>query len=155
MESAIQVSYLSHFILVMLISLVIGGIIVSLIMRSRVARLEGQILISREFEAKTNALLEKVNSEKEKLTERCAALAQKSAINDENHKAQIAFLTTNRNQIAAEFENLANRIFDEKQKEFVLKSKSTIEDTLTPLRRDIGDFRKQVESSYDLSLIHI
>ena len=149
MESAIQVSYLSHFILVMLISLVIGGIIVSLIMRSRVARLEGQILISREFEAKTNALLEKVNSEKEKLTERCAALAQKSAINDENHKAQIAFLTTNRNQIAAEFENLANRIFDEKQKEFVIKSKSTIEDTLTPLRRDIGDFRKQVESSYD------
>ncbi len=149
MESAIQVSYFPQFFLVMLISLIIGGVTVAVIMRSRVARLEGQILVSREVEAKTTALLEKVNSEKEALTERCAALAQKSATNDENHKAQITFLTTNRNQIAAEFENLANRIFDEKQKEFVIKSKSTIEDTLTPLRRDIGDFRKQVESSYD------
>ena len=149
MESSIQASYVSQLLTAVLISLFIGGLITYMVIRSRVVRLEAQIFASREVEARSAILLEKVNSEKEKLIEKCGALEQKSESNDENHKAQIAFLTTNKNQIASEFENLANRIFDEKQKEFVLKSKSTIEDTLTPLRRDIGDFRRQVESSYD------
>ena len=149
MESSIQVSCVPQLLIAVLISVFIGGLIAYMIIRSRVIRLEAQIVASREVEARSAVLLEKVNSEKEKLIEKCGALEQKSESNDENHRAQIAFLTTNKIQIAAEFENLANRIFDEKQKEFVSKSKSTIEDTLTPLRRDIGDFRRQVESSYD------
>jgi DNA recombination protein RmuC len=51
--------------------------------------------------------------------------------------------------LGQEFENLANRIFEDKQTKFAQQNKEALEVTLSPLRRDIGDFRKQVESAYD------
>jgi hypothetical protein len=51
--------------------------------------------------------------------------------------------------LSQEFENLANRIFDDKQAKFSAQSKEALEVSLSPLRRDIGDFRKQVETVYD------
>jgi DNA recombination protein RmuC len=51
--------------------------------------------------------------------------------------------------LTKEFENLANRIFDDKQEKFSVQSKEALETSLNPLRRDIGDFKKQVESAYD------
>jgi DNA recombination protein RmuC len=54
-----------------------------------------------------------------------------------------------RKQLAADFENLANAIFEDKSKKFTDQNKQNMDGLLTPLREQIGDFRKKVEDAYD------
>ena len=65
------------------------------------------------------------------------------------YESQLAVLNDAKTILSKEFENLANRIFDDKQEKFSVQSKEALEISLNPLRRDIGDFKKQVESAYD------
>ena len=65
------------------------------------------------------------------------------------YEAQLKLLQEAKQSLSQEFENLANRIFEDKQAKFTVQNKEALEVTLSPLRRDIGDFRKQVESAYD------
>lgn len=76
-------------------------------------------------------------------------LQQKLVTQEQQFDIQIKVLQEAKQQLSSEFENLANRIFDDKQAKFSAQSKEAIEVSLNPLRRDIGDFRKQVESAYD------
>ena len=76
-------------------------------------------------------------------------LEEKLAFVDGRNKAHLESLEDNKKELTKEFENLANKIFESKQKYFKHQSKETIESSLSPLRRDITDFKKQVESSYD------
>ena len=76
-------------------------------------------------------------------------LQQQLATQEQQFDIQIKVLQEAKQQLSSEFENLANRIFDDKQAKFSAQSKEAIEVSLNPLRRDIGDFRKQVESAYD------
>lgn len=48
-----------------------------------------------------------------------------------------------------EFENLANRILDEKSKKFTDQNQKNIEGILKPLRERIKDFEKKVDEKYD------
>jgi DNA recombination protein RmuC len=48
-----------------------------------------------------------------------------------------------------EFENLANKILDEKSKKFTDQNKQNLESILTPLRERIKDFEKKVDEKYD------
>ncbi len=48
-----------------------------------------------------------------------------------------------------EFENLANKILDEKSKKFTDQNQKNIEDILKPLRERIKDFEKKVDEKYD------
>jgi DNA recombination protein RmuC len=48
-----------------------------------------------------------------------------------------------------EFENLANKILDEKSKKFTDQNKENLENVLKPLRERIKDFEKKVEEKYD------
>ena len=48
-----------------------------------------------------------------------------------------------------EFENLANKILEEKSKKFTDQNKENIELILTPLRERIKDFEKKVDEKYD------
>jgi len=47
------------------------------------------------------------------------------------------------------FENLANRIIEEKSKKFTEQNKVNIGEVLNPLREQLGDFRKKIEDVYD------
>jgi DNA recombination protein RmuC len=76
-------------------------------------------------------------------------LEEKLANQQSQYEAQLKMLQNAKELLSKEFENLANRIFDDKQAKFSAQSKEAIEVSLSPLRRDIGDFRKQVESVYD------
>lgn len=70
--------------------------------------------------------------------------------NQQSHfEAQLKLVQDAKLGLSQEFENLANRIFDEKQSKFSEQSKQALETSLSPLRRDLGDFRKQVSSAYD------
>ena len=76
-------------------------------------------------------------------------LEEKLANQQSQYEAQLKMLQEAKELLSKEFENLANRIFEDKQAKFSTQSKEAIEVSLGPLRRDIGDFRKQVESVYD------
>ncbi|CAI8259320.1 MAG: Uncharacterised protein [SAR92 bacterium MED-G29] len=76
-------------------------------------------------------------------------LEEKLVGQQNQHEAQLKLLKEAKETLGQEFENLANRIFDDKQAKFSAQSKEALDISLSPLRRDIGDFRKQVETVYD------
>jgi DNA recombination protein RmuC len=83
------------------------------------------------------------------LTAANAVLEEQLASQQSQYEAQLKLLQEAKVTMGQEFENLANRIFEDKQAKFSAQSKEAIEVSLSPLRRDIGDFRKQVETVYD------
>ena len=76
-------------------------------------------------------------------------LEEKLSSQQAHFEAQLKLVQDAKQSLSQEFENLANRIFDDKQSKFSEQSKQALETSLSPLRRDLGDFRKQVSSAYD------
>jgi len=66
-----------------------------------------------------------------------------------NFTEQLALLQNAKIELAKEFENVANKIFDNKQQQFSLSSKSLLETTLDPFKLQLNDFRKKVEDVYE------
>jgi len=122
-------SFSDSFVLWVLLGLVIGVVIGYLFGRSK----SGSDMNSAypELLANNRVLEEKLSSQQQQF------------------ESQLKLLQDAKQILTQEFENLANRIFDEKQTKFSAQSKEALEVSLSPLRRDIGDFRKQVESVYD------
>lgn len=58
-------------------------------------------------------------------------------------------LTQLQERFAKEFENLANRIFEEKSKRFTDQNKTNMDEILKPLSEKIKDFEDKVQKSYD------
>lgn len=52
-------------------------------------------------------------------------------------------------QFTKEFENLANRIFEEKSKKFTDQNKTNLDDILKPFQEKIKDFEKKVDTTYE------
>ena len=78
---------------------------------------------------------------------------------------KLELLERNRDALKQEFENLANRIFEQKSERFSQQTRTSIDTLLNPFRDQLQDFRKRVEDVYTtetrdrqalrLSLIHI
>jgi DNA recombination protein RmuC len=66
-----------------------------------------------------------------------------------NFTEQLALLQNAKAELAKEFENVANKIFDNKQQQFSLSSKNILETTLDPFKLQLNDFRKKVEDVYE------
>ncbi|WP_420598665.1 DNA recombination protein RmuC [Neptuniibacter sp.] len=66
-----------------------------------------------------------------------------------SHNEKLKTLEQAREQLKQEFQNLANRIFDEKSKRFSENSKENLGHLLNPLRDQLGDFKRRVEDVYD------
>jgi DNA recombination protein RmuC len=105
--------------------------------------------LSRSGRAKTDAELQELGAIRLQLTTANGVLEQRLVGQQNQYEAQLKMLQDAKQTLGQEFENLANRIFEDKQAKFSLQNKEALEVTLNPLRRDIGDFRKQVESAYD------
>jgi DNA recombination protein RmuC len=104
---------------------------------------------TRDQRAKTEAELSELNNIRLELTTANGVLEQRLIGQQNQYEAQLKLLQDAKKTLSSEFENLANRIFEDKQAKFSVQNKEALEVTLSPLRRDIGDFRKQVESAYD------
>jgi DNA recombination protein RmuC len=65
----------------------------------------------------------------------------------EGLKEKVALLETAEKTLADKFEVLSGRIFDEKTKAFSETNKNELGNLLTPLREQLGDFRKRVEEA--------
>ena len=65
-----------------------------------------------------------------------------------NTGEKLELLEKNRDGLKQEFENLANRIFDQKSERFSQQSKASLDSLLNPFRDQLQDFRKRVEDVY-------
>ncbi len=106
-------------------------------------------LLARGQRSKSEADIAELNSIRLELTTANGVLEQRLIGQQNQYEAQLKLLQDAKKTLSQEFENLANRIFEDKQAKFSVQNKEALEVTLSPLRRDIGDFRKQVESAYD------
>ncbi|MGZ8213778.1 MAG: DNA recombination protein RmuC [Methylosarcina sp.] len=52
-------------------------------------------------------------------------------------------------RLNAQFENLAGKIFDERSKQFSEQNKTSLDHIVTPLREQLGEFKKRIETVYD------
>jgi DNA recombination protein RmuC len=86
--------------------------------------------------------LSELQAEQARLEER---LQQERQTSEE----KLSLLHGAREQLAQEFHNLANRIFDDKSEKFVRTNKDTLETTLSPLRTQLKEFRQRVDDVYD------
>ncbi len=62
---------------------------------------------------------------------------------------QLKLLGEARAQLSKEFENLAHKIFEQKQTQFARQSKQTLEVSLDPVKRQLKEFRHKVEEVYE------
>ncbi len=72
-------------------------------------------------------------------------------LENEKHLSQekITLLEQAEKKMTDAFDNLANRILEEKSKKFTEQNKVNISEVLNPLREQLGDFRKKIEDVYD------
>ena len=78
--------------------------------------------------------------------------ADLNARQQEQHKSnaeKIRLLQDAENQLKAQFENLAHKIFEERGKQFAEHNKASIETLVEPLKQQLGEFKNRVESVYD------
>ena len=66
----------------------------------------------------------------------------------ENLTDKINLLTDNKAQLSQEFENLSNKIFNEKQKQFNQTSQAGLSSLLTPFKEQLEGLRKKVDDAY-------
>ncbi len=62
---------------------------------------------------------------------------------------KLEFQQRERKQLKLEFENLAQKILDQKSEIFTRENLQNIGNVLNPLREQLGDFKKRVEDVYD------
>jgi DNA recombination protein RmuC len=71
---------------------------------------------------------------------------------ERQHKAQLQLLNANREQLKLEFENLANRIFEARGRQFNDSSRTTLNDLLQPFREQITGFQQRIDQVHSESL---
>ncbi len=151
------------YIIIAVISILIGGLIgwitLKLKFENRTAALEASnVLFSEEKKASQNIIKqlrsdmdiireekEYINIEYTKKASEIETLQTKLAENKtEIEKLQEKFTT--------EFENLANKILEEKSQKFTLQNKENIQSILNPLQDKIKTFEKKVEETHKESI---
>jgi DNA recombination protein RmuC len=66
-----------------------------------------------------------------------------------NAEEKLVLLQEARDQLKLEFQNVANKIFEDKSQKFTDQNRENIEGVLKPMREQLVDFKKKVEDVYD------
>ena len=76
--------------------------------------------------------------------------SQRAAFNEmqKANEDKIALLENTEKRLNEQFENLANRIFEQKNESFLKQNKSGLDALLTPLKEQIDGFKRQVNDQY-------
>ena len=93
-----------------------------------------------------------IDSNNSQIFELRSRLSELKAVNrslDEKLNVQSEDFDQQRKKSLHEFENIANKLFDEKSSKFSQTSKENIEQLLHPLKENINEFKKKVEETYD------
>ena len=107
----------------------------------------------------TNEQLRRIQSQYDVLQERFSSLSSeyaelKTSLNEreKNHQQQLEQFAEQKQSLKKEFENLANKIFEEKGKSFTDTSSASIDILLKPFREQIDGFQSRINAIHDESL---
>lgn len=107
--------------------------------------------LAGELKASTLQLANELSTEREKLSAaeaRIASSIEKFKAQDEKYSALKGELENINKKYTTEFENIANKILDEKSKKFTDQNKTNLDIILNPLKERIKDFESKVEKAY-------
>lgn len=121
---------------------------------------EGQAELSAE-KARTTSLqqeLQELKAERqllraslEKQTTEAVTLATEREQQEENLRAQKEFIKNSSESLNQQFENLANKVFEQKGKQFAETNQTTLGGILKPLQEQIAGFQSRVNEVHDAS----
>jgi DNA recombination protein RmuC len=92
-----------------------------------------------------------INSEKEKLSKSESRIARAEEVfksQEDKYNTLKSELENINKRYTTEFENIANKILDEKSKKFTDQNKTNLDSILNPLKEKIKDFEDKVEKAY-------
>jgi DNA recombination protein RmuC len=92
--------------------------------------------------------IEQKNERLRDLESDLAGVTNKTAAEKKAQEDQLKLLNDSERRLSEQFENLANKIFEQKAESLKSQSKETLEATLSPLRTALTDFKSQVQNSY-------
>jgi len=94
--------------------------------------------------------LERATKEAElrRLDAQCAGLGAELREQQESHQQRLTDLQGSRDELRAQFAELAGKIFDEREQRFAETSQQQLGQLLDPLKERIQSFEKRVEESY-------
>ena len=101
-----------------------------------------------ELKAKNDGLQEQLHKLSNEHTELKTTLQKR----EEHFQQQMQQLGETKQSLTKEFENLANKIFEEKGKTFTQSSQAGIDSLLKPFREQIEGFQKRINEVHDASL---
>jgi DNA recombination protein RmuC len=137
--------------LYLIVGFLLGSIIIYFFLKSRftsqISKAEER---NRIFEENIEKLEVEINSERNKNTELSSSYSSLQAdYNNLQNKLtdQKEEIEQLQKKFTAEFENLANKIFDEKTSKFSEQSKNSLQEIIKPLRDEISKFEKKVDDS--------
>lgn len=109
---------------------------------SRIPELEEAL---QRKEVKGESLQQEISVLKSRLSGVETRLEEERKAGDE--KLQI--LNRSREQLKEEFQNLANKIFEDKSRKFTDQNKENLNMVLTPVREQLKEFKQKIEDVYD------
>ena len=146
-----------------LLGLILGGLIIWLILRQKISLLEEKLILSENsilklendliFQKDSNIekaelleskFLDNLEFERSKAHIQQEQLKNEFAIKEENLKEKIELLENSKESLKQEFENLANKLFEENTK----KSNTNLNQMLTPFKEQLNMFGKRVNDIY-------
>ena len=135
---------------------------------AQVAKIEGEVLELRQGQAVLSAAqarmmglqrdLDELKSERQQLLEKleqqtteAAVLATEREQQEANIRDQKEFLKNSSESLNQQFENLANKVFEQKGKQFAETNQTTLGGILKPLQEQIAGFQSRVNEVHDAS----
>ncbi len=115
-------------------------------------RLETQLAVAKERLHSQLQMHERLQqSEREAATLRTENTRLQSRLEHEAKyfDGQLKLLTEAKVHLTKEFENIAHKIFDNKQQQFTRHSRQTLELTLDPVKLQLKEFKQKVEEVYE------
>ncbi|MEI7695049.1 MAG: DNA recombination protein RmuC [Chlorobium sp.] len=120
------------------------------LVRDAPLKAELQRLRSVEEEARSIAiLLESKTGELEELKIRQARLEADISNEQRNAAEKLALMQESESRLKGEFENLSNRIFEERGRALGQENRERIDSLLQPLREQLEAYRKRIEEVHD------
>jgi DNA recombination protein RmuC len=119
-------------------------------LRRQAEEAQARRLGDREEEiGRLRAAEERLEGERTHLAAEVEALRATLALEREASREKLQLLDEAKRQLQAQFEQAASRIIEEKSARLTGQSVERLQEILSPLREQLGDFRKKVEDVYD------
>lgn len=122
---------------------------------AELAALRREVELLRQARDQSQETIEMLSSERadkeaelRHLDAKCASLGAELREQQESHQQRLQDLQGSRDELRAQFAELAGKIFDEREQRFAETSQQQLGQLLNPLKERIQSFEKRVEESY-------